>query len=73
MHIHGLKRFRAQTYCWSQDGRTSLTEPVDVFANSIDEAAVKYTGGGISERGNISKLAAKVWDLKGDIRRYYRS
>jgi hypothetical protein len=73
MDIQGLRRFRAQTYCWDQDGHPSLTGATDVFARSIDEAAVKYTGGGISERGPMNKLAAKLWDLKGDIRRYYRA
>jgi len=67
------RRFRAQTYCWDSDGRLSLTDPIDVFALNIDEASRKFTGGDISERGPKHKLAAKIWDMHGDIRLYYRN
>jgi hypothetical protein len=65
-------RFRAQLYCFDEEGRVSLTDPQDVFAPNIDEAARKVTGGDIRLEGPILKLAAKVWDLRGTIRRYYR-
>ena len=67
------QRFRAQIYCFDQDGRLSLTDPRHVFASDIDEAANKATGGDVTVRGPIYKLAAKVWDMHGTIRRYYRN
>jgi hypothetical protein len=68
-----LQRFRAQIYCFDQDGRLSLTDPHDVFASDIDEAANKATGGDVSLRGSLYKLTAKVWDMHGTIQRYYRN
>jgi hypothetical protein len=68
-----LERFRAQIYCFDEEGRVSLTDPQDVFALSIDEAAQKVTGGDVRVIGPNFKLAAKVWDMHGTIRRYYRS
>jgi hypothetical protein len=41
------RRFRAQIYCFDDGGRLSLTDPQDVFAADIDEAANKVTGGGV--------------------------
>ena len=49
-----------------------MTPAVDVFAFSYDEAAKKVAGDDIIERGSIHKLAAKVWDLNGRSRLYYR-
>ena len=54
------------------DGRLSITPAVDVFAFSYDEAAKKVAGDGVIEHGSIHKLAAKVWDLNGRSRLYYR-
>jgi hypothetical protein len=67
------RRYRAQIYCFDEDGRLSLTDPQDVFAPNIDDAANKVTGGGVSTRGSIYALAAKVWDMHGTIQRYYRN
>jgi hypothetical protein len=67
------ERFRAQIYCHDEEGRLSLTDPQDVFAFSIDEAARKVTGGDIRLVGSIHKLAAKVWDMRGTIKHYYRT
>ena len=54
------------------DGRLSITPAVDVCALSYDEAAKKVAGDDVIERGSIHKLAAKVWDLNGRSRLYYR-
>jgi hypothetical protein len=54
------------------DGRLSITPAVDVFAFSYDEAAKKVSGDDGIECGSIHKLAAKVWDLNGRSRLYYR-
>jgi hypothetical protein len=67
------QRFRAQIYCWNEQGRLSLADPSDVFASDIDTAACKVTGGDVRLDGSIHKLAAKVWDMHGNIRRYYRN
>jgi hypothetical protein len=54
------------------DGRLSITPAVYVFAFSYDEAAKKVGGDDVIERGSIHKLAAKVWDVNGRSRLYYR-
>jgi adenylate cyclase len=53
-------------------GRLSITPAVDVFALSYDAAAKKVAGDDVIERWSIHKLTAKVSDLNGWSRLYYR-
>ena len=63
---------KAERHYRAHMARLSITPAVDVFAFSYDEAAKKVAGDDVIERGSIHKLAAKVWDLNGRSRLYYR-
>jgi hypothetical protein len=47
-------------------------KPILVMEAVGYEAAKKVAGDDVIERGSIHKLAAKVWDLNGRSRLYYR-
>ena len=66
------RHYRAHIYWRGMDGRLSISPAVDVFAFSYDDAAKKVAGAGVIEHGSINQLAAKVWDLNGRCRLYYR-
>lgn len=68
--------FRAQIYCWNEDGRPSLLDPQEVFAATHEEAAETVCGKGLVEAGHPGKLAVKVWSSRRhppDIKLFYRA
>lgn len=68
-----MREYGVTIYLWTDSGKINNDTYKTVEATSMIEAASKAVGEPLTERGSITQLRAKVWDISNplDTKHFY--